>query len=112
MNCQEAQSNVLNYINHKLNDEQTIEFIDHIKDCANCQDELEIYYIMMVGLRQLDNGEVLTTDFQKELMDDMKKRYEWIRKEKRREYMTQFLIFTLLILGAIWLIVQMVLTFL
>lgn len=112
MNCQEAQSNVLNYINHKLNKEQTMDFIEHIRQCANCQDELEIYFIMMVGLRQLDNGEVLTTDFQKELTDDMNQRYQAIQKERSREHLLQLLIFGIFIAGLLWMIVQIVLTFL
>ena len=48
MNCQEAQSNIMNYINHNLSNEQTKEFIEHIYSCPNCQDELEINYIVMV----------------------------------------------------------------
>ena len=76
MNCQEAQSNIMNYINHNLSNEQTKEFIEHIYSCPNCQDELEINYIVMVGLQQLDDGEILSVDFRKKLK-------EAVREEER-----------------------------
>ena len=57
MNCQNAQSMVLNFINNKLDKEETRAFIEHVRDCKDCWEELEIYYVMLVGLKQLDEGE-------------------------------------------------------
>lgn len=54
MNCQNAQSMVLNFINNKLDKEETKAFIEHVRDCKDCWEELEIYYVMLVGLKQLD----------------------------------------------------------
>ena len=54
MNCQNAQSMVLNFINNKLDKEETRAFIEHVRDCKDCWEELEIYYVMLVGLKQLD----------------------------------------------------------
>ena len=56
MNCQNAQSMVLNFINNKLDKEETKEFIEHIRSCKDCWEELEIYYTVSLGLRQLDSG--------------------------------------------------------
>ena len=36
MNCQNAQSMVLNFINNKLDKEETKEFIEHIRSCKDC----------------------------------------------------------------------------
>ena len=57
MNCQNAQSMVLNFINNKLDKEETRAFIEHVRDCKDCWEELEIYYVMLVGLKQLDERE-------------------------------------------------------
>ena len=65
MNCQNAQSMVLNFINNKLDKEETRAFIEHVRDCKDCWEELEIYYVMLVGLKQLDEGEELAADFRK-----------------------------------------------
>ena len=54
MNCQNAQSMVLNFINNKLDKEEKRSFIEHVRDCKDCWEELEIYYVMLVGLKQLD----------------------------------------------------------
>lgn len=85
MNCQEVQSNIMNYINHRLNNEQTRAFIEHTRTCPDCQDELEITYIVMVGLQQLDDGEILSVDFRKKLKEDVEQRYEEAKKEEERK---------------------------
>ena len=46
MNCQNAQSMVLNFINNKLDKEETKAFIEHVRDCKDCWEELEIYYVL------------------------------------------------------------------
>lgn len=54
MTCQEAERMVTPYINDDLTGDDTERFLDHIASCKNCQEELEIYYMVDVGLRQLD----------------------------------------------------------
>ncbi len=54
MTCKEAEGLVLPYIHHELSDEVTEEFLEHIDGCENCREELEIYYIVEEGIRQLD----------------------------------------------------------
>jgi len=57
MTCKEAESLVIPYIRHELDqdDELMEEFLDHIDSCADCKEELEIYYTVEAGIRQLDN---------------------------------------------------------
>lgn len=104
MNCQEAQSNVLNYITHKLSREETREFIEHVRECPDCQDELEINYIVMIGMRQLDKGDVLSVDFQKELKEDMDRRYQQARKDEERSQSVRVLFLAFLISFLLWLL--------
>lgn len=106
MNCQEAQSNVLNYINHKLNKEEVRQFIEHIRECDDCRDELEIYYITMIGMQQIDDGEFQTADFQKALKEDMCHRYEQCLREKDRTHSLRVMLGALLISLFLWLIGQ------
>lgn len=44
------------FINGKLDEAQLEAFLNHIQGCADCREELEIYYTVSVGLRQLDTG--------------------------------------------------------
>ncbi len=55
MTCQEAEGMVIPYIEHTLNDGDLEEFLHHIENCENCHEELEIYFTVYYGLKQLDN---------------------------------------------------------
>lgn len=104
MNCQETQSNIMNYINHHLSNEQTKSFIEHIRSCPDCQDELEINYIVMVGLQQLDDGEILSVDFRKKLKEDIDLRYDMVMKEEERSHSLRVIVIALLLSLTLWLL--------
>ena len=54
--CREIEKMVMPYINHQLDEVQLEQFLKHIKSCSSCREELEIYYTVSLGLRQLDSG--------------------------------------------------------
>lgn len=56
MTCQEAERLVTPYIRDELSGDELEAFLNHIDECPNCREELEIYFMVDVGLRQLDNG--------------------------------------------------------
>jgi len=56
MDCREIQAMIIPYINSALDDEQLKIFLKHIKTCKECKEELEIYYMVDVGLKQLDGA--------------------------------------------------------
>jgi hypothetical protein len=56
LTCQEAEKMVMPYIDEMLGEEELDEFLEHIEGCEACREELEIYYTVSVGLRQLDAG--------------------------------------------------------
>ena len=104
MNCQEAQSKILNYINHNLDHEETKEFIEHIRTCPDCQDELEINYIVMIGMQQLDDGEILSVDFRKKLKEDIDKRYDEAVREEVRSHSFRVIVIAFIVSLALWLL--------
>ena len=55
MTCREAQQMVMPYINHQLSDEELEAFLLHIEECPDCREELEIYFTVDYGIRQLDD---------------------------------------------------------
>ena len=103
MNCQKAQSMVLNFINNKLDKEETKEFIEHIRGCKDCWEELEIYYVMLIGLKQLDEGEELVTDFKEKLESEVDSRYNTIIKEDRRQHAIKITVITVSVAVLVWL---------
>ena len=84
MTCLEAQSVIMAYIDGKLSKEQKIQFLKHVATCSNCKEELNIYYTMIVGMRQLDENQPLSKDFSLEL--DNRIRSELKNDRKKRSF--------------------------
>ena len=82
MTCLEAQSKIIAYIEHKLEKNDKQEFLRHIKNCSNCKEELNIYYTMIEGMRQLDENEPLSKDFSADLERRMEQEIQANRKKK------------------------------
>ena len=78
----EAQSYIMPFIEHKVPHDKQEDFVLHMKSCKKCHEELEIYYTLLVGMRQLDNKEVLSTDFNKDLDRDLKALSHGVRNRK------------------------------
>lgn len=55
MTCKEMEKLVMPYINDDLTDEELQEFLEHMESCPDCREELEIYFTVDVGIRQLDS---------------------------------------------------------
>ena len=56
MTCREAERLVMPYINGSITDGELKAFVEHIDICPDCREELEIYFTVDVGIRQLDEG--------------------------------------------------------
>ena len=65
MKCKEVEQLIQPYIEDRIGSEELVQFMDHLSHCAECQDELEIRYLIKEGLSRLENGETL--DLKKEL---------------------------------------------
>lgn len=108
MNCQNAQSMVLNFINNKLDKEETKAFIEHVRDCKDCWEELEIYYVMLVGLKQLDEGEELAADFRKKLQNEVESRYVEIEREAKRKHIAKIIAILVTAAILIWMFAYLI----
>ena len=71
MNCLEAQSKIVAFIEDKLDNGEKLEFIRHIRSCNNCAEELEIYYTLLVGMKQLDDDIVPTTSYKDQMEEKL-----------------------------------------
>lgn len=84
LTCKEAEKMIMPYIAYQLDEEELELFLNHIEGCKSCQDELEIYYTVAYGLRQLDE-ETGVYDIAKSLRDSLtiawkKIRHRYLRK--------------------------------
>lgn len=69
MNCIDVQRLILPFINDELSIGQLDEFLRHIDTCPNCKEELEVHYILLSGMKQLDDDKVITDNFHKDFTD-------------------------------------------
>lgn len=98
MTCLEAQSKIIAYIEKNIERTDKLEFLKHVKSCKDCREELHIYYTMIEGMRQLDDNEVLSKDFSKDLEDRMDRDLNSDRTKKKFVRST-IVLFTFLILS-------------
>ncbi len=93
MTCLEAQSNIMAFIDKKLPDDKVTEFVRHVKHCPNCMEELEIHYTLIVGMRELDNNKELSTNFKKDLENELNKWDNKVKNVKRFKISTFSVVF-------------------
>ncbi|MGN0496732.1 MAG: anti-sigma factor family protein [Lachnospiraceae bacterium] len=103
MTCLEAQSKIIAYIEHKLDRNNKQEFLNHVRNCSDCKEELNIYYTMIEGMRQLDENEPLSKDFSADLDRKIEQEINANRKKKdviRGSFVILFIgVFTFIIAG-------------
>lgn len=98
MTCLEVQSKLIAYIDNNLEKDEKIDFLRHIQCCEECKEELDIYYTMIEGMRQLDGNMSLSKDFSEELNNRISR--ELKNDRKRRELFNSSLVIVIIgILG-------------
>ncbi len=103
MNCLEAQSKIMAFIENKLPDDELREFIKHVRSCKNCYEELEIYYTLIVGMKQLDEEDNISTDFENALDKKLEEEMNRLTTVKRIANSTILVVIAAVVAGLIWL---------
>lgn len=106
MDCREAQSLYTAFIDQKLDIDKTEEFIQHIETCSNCRDEIEVYFIVYSGIRQLDNEEEDISDFQaafKKMLQEKKDEIYHVHRARKRKRiaLTAFIVFLVMLASGV-----------
>lgn len=103
MNCLEAQSKIMAFIDGKLPDDEHREFIKHVRSCKNCYEELNIYYTLIVGMKELDESDNIPTDFKDSLDRRLDEDMSRLTTVKRIANSTIMLVIAAVVFGLIWL---------
>lgn len=56
MNCKEIEKQIPLFLNNSLDEDKLAEFVNHIKQCRDCEEELAIQYLSVEGLARLEEG--------------------------------------------------------
>lgn len=82
MSCQEAQKMITPFINDELSDDETSRFLDHVRKCPDCYDELETYFIVDYSLRFLDNDNDASYDLKRLLKEKVGRKERELSRRK------------------------------
>lgn len=82
MTCSEAQGYITPFINDELDSKVLEEFLIHIEKCADCKEELEVYYTLLTGMKQLDEERNFPSDFHIAFINKLKREEERIINKK------------------------------
>lgn len=98
MTCMEAQALITPFINDEL-DRVTLEkFIDHVESCEECKEELEVYYALLTAMKQLDEDEEVSADFEKELANKINEAQDKILRAKLVHIRKRIVFFLMVVL--------------
>lgn len=83
MKCETALLEIDAYINGELNQRELEKFIEHVKSCPSCYDELETHYTISEGIRYLEEDRTEAYNIPKMLKKDLEKKERMIRRHHR-----------------------------
>jgi hypothetical protein len=102
MTCNEAQSLITPFINDELDILTLEEFMNHINHCGECKEDLEVYYTLLTGMKQLDDDKNLSGNFHLDFVNKLKRTEERIKRKKIQKVRKRVtLIFTIVIFSII-----------
>lgn len=82
MKCEEALTKIDAYINDNLSHKELEEFLEHIKSCPECYDELETYYTISVGMKYLEEEKLESYNIPKMLKEDLREKEHFLRRRR------------------------------
>ena len=56
MTCKEIERLIHPYLNGELSEKKTKAYLNHMKQCEACYEEMEIVYMSTIGLERLESG--------------------------------------------------------
>lgn len=79
MNCKDFIKIMPQFIDESMDESDYDDFVNHVKECPACKDELEIHYMIQVGLERIETDSGKSFDIPKELESQL------IRYEERAD---------------------------
>ena len=84
MDCKEYEKLIPEFIDKKLNYTMTKRFVEHLKSCPNCKEELNIQFLIEEGMARLEDGGAF--DLQKEMRELLAEANRKIRLYERLRF--------------------------
>lgn len=85
MTCKECQNMIQDYLKNRLKAKELEGFIEHVRSCPECYEELETYFIIGLATRVLDEGADVSFDIKAMLLQELQEKELMLKRKKRRE---------------------------
>lgn len=102
MTCRKAQGLITTFINDELKIDELEEFIQHIQSCAECREELDVYYALLTAMKQLDEDKHLSDDFSQDLKEKLERSQERIIHLRYNYYRKKGVLMVIIFLSTIF----------
>ncbi len=79
MQCKEATSLIIPFIERELSEDKLKFFLEHIRNCKECREELEIYYTIHMYIEGIDRDWFSTYNFKGEFEKELKEANAYVR---------------------------------
>ena len=106
MECKEAEKLIRKFIDDELDFMKSVQFLEHIKECGNCREELAIQFLVSEGMANLEEG--VAFDLQGELERRMKKVEKRIARHENLRYLSYVIEFFAIVLIIIFIVLVFV----
>lgn len=102
MTCFEAQCLMTPFINEELDIEEIGGFLEHVNHCSSCKDDLEVYFTLLNGMKQLDENKNIANNFHIDLEGFLHKQEEKIQQERSKKIQKRIILCLFMLLLGLW----------
>lgn len=81
MDCKETQRYIQLFLKDELDDDTAQKFVEHVRSCNECMEELTIEYLLSEGMSRLENADDI--DVQKELEEMLNRTIVRVKRKKQ-----------------------------
>ena len=100
MECYVAEEMVNGYINHTLKPAELEDFLEHVRNCPSCYDELETHFIVNEAMNQLTEEGETTLDFKVLLEQNLRQAERHVLRLRLQKVLVLWTLITIVILAA------------
>ncbi len=100
MDCKETQRYIHSFLKEELDWGMAQEFVEHVRSCNECMEELTIEYLLSEGMSRLENADDI--DVQKELEEMLNRTMTKVKRKKQLKaglFMLISMLFCIILLG-------------
>lgn len=86
MDCKEAQSKIDLFVKDNLDIKTLKLFLDHVEQCDDCKDELEVYFTLYTGMQILEDEKDSGINYRVDLERKLRRAEDMIRFERLHRF--------------------------